>query len=88
MALTPLSMTRVRFGAGKGETEEEMATKRSVATLGDKDLRGKKMFRHAYPNVLQDDCQNIIDDNRIHASVSSIKSSWERVPWSSWTTIW
>uniref|UniRef100_A0A8I6YYB7 Uncharacterized protein n=2 Tax=Hordeum vulgare subsp. vulgare TaxID=112509 RepID=A0A8I6YYB7_HORVV len=65
-----------------------MATKRSMATLGDKDLRGKKTFRHAYLNVLSDDVQNITDDNRIRASVSSIKSSWKRVPRSSWTTIW
>ena len=49
-----------------------MATKRSVGTLGDKDLRGKKVFLHADLNVLLDDSQNITDDNGIRASMPSI----------------
>ena len=50
-----------------------MATKRSVGTLGDKDLRGKKVFLRADLNILLDDSQNITDDNCIRASVLSIK---------------
>ena len=59
-----------------------MATKRSVGTLGDKDLMGKKVFLHADlnvlldlhadVNVLLDDSQNITDDNGIRASMPSI----------------
>lgn len=49
-----------------------MATKRSVGTLGDKDLRGKKVFLHADLNVLLDDSQNITDDNGIRTSMPSI----------------
>ncbi|XBI99544.1 hypothetical protein VPH35_019606 [Triticum aestivum] len=64
---------RVRFGAGEGETEEEMATKRCAGTLGDKGLRGEKVFLSADLNVLLDDGLNITGDNRIRASMPSIK---------------
>ncbi|XP_048539991.1 phosphoglycerate kinase, chloroplastic-like [Triticum urartu] len=63
----------LRAAPGEGETEGEMATKRSVGTLGDKDLRGKKVFLRADLNILLDDSQNITDENCIRASVLSIK---------------
>ncbi|VAH27364.1 unnamed protein product [Triticum turgidum subsp. durum] len=63
----------VGFGAGEGETKEEMATKRCAGTLGDKGLRGEKVFLSADLNVLLDDGLNIIGDNRIRASMPSIK---------------
>ncbi|VAI34137.1 unnamed protein product [Triticum turgidum subsp. durum] len=64
---------RVGFCAGEGETEEEMATKRCAGTLGDKGLRGEKVFLSADLNVLLDDGLNITSDNRIRASMPSIK---------------
>jgi hypothetical protein len=54
------------FGAG-------MATKRSVGTLGEADLKGKKVFVRADLNVPLDDAQKITDDTRIRASVPTIK---------------
>ncbi|VAH27365.1 unnamed protein product [Triticum turgidum subsp. durum] len=50
-----------------------MATKRCAGTLGDKGLRGEKVFLSADLNVLLDDGLNIIGDNRIRASMPSIK---------------
>ncbi|CAL5060054.1 unnamed protein product [Urochloa decumbens] len=50
-----------------------MATKRSVGTLGEADLKGKKVFVRADLNVPLDDAQNITDDTRIRASVPTIK---------------
>lgn len=54
------------FGAG-------MATKKSVGTLGEADLKGKKVFVRADLNVPLDDAQKITDDTRIRASVPTIK---------------
>jgi phosphoglycerate kinase len=50
-----------------------MATKRSVGTLGEADLKGKKVFVRADLNVPLDDAQNITDDTRIRASVPTVK---------------
>lgn len=50
-----------------------MATKRSVGTLGEADLRGKKVFVRADLNVPLDDAQKITDDTRIRASVPTVK---------------
>ena len=50
-----------------------MATKRSVGTLAEADLKGKKVFLRADLNVPLDDSQNITDDTRIRASVPTIK---------------
>ena len=51
-----------------------MATKRSVGTLTEADLKGKKVFLRAdLINVPLDDDQNITDDTRIRASVPTIK---------------
>ena len=50
-----------------------MATKRSVGTLGEADLKGKKVFVRADLNVPLDDAQKITDDTRIRASVPTIK---------------
>ena len=50
-----------------------MATKRCAGTLGDKGLRGEKVFLSADLNVLLDDGLNITGDNRIRASMPSIK---------------
>ena len=49
-----------------------MATKRSVGTLGNKDLRGKRVFLRADLNILLDDDRHIPEDNRIRASVPSV----------------
>jgi phosphoglycerate kinase len=54
------------FGAG-------MATKRSVGTLGEADLKGKKVLVRADLNVPLDDAQKITDDTRIRASVPTVK---------------
>ncbi|CAD6247939.1 unnamed protein product [Miscanthus lutarioriparius] len=51
----------------------DMATKRSVGTLGEADLKGKKVFVRADLNVPLDDAQKITDDTRIRASVPTIK---------------
>jgi phosphoglycerate kinase len=45
-----------------------MATKRSVGTLGEADLKGKKVFVRADLNVPLDDAQKITDDTHILAS--------------------
>ncbi|KAL5216496.1 hypothetical protein ABZP36_007897 [Zizania latifolia] len=50
-----------------------MVTKRSIETLGEVDLRGKKVFVRAYLNVPLDDAQKITDDTCIRASVPTIK---------------
>ncbi|TVU08472.1 hypothetical protein EJB05_41877, partial [Eragrostis curvula] len=50
-----------------------MATKRSVGTLTEADLKGKKVFVRADLNVPLDNNQKITDDNRIRASVPTIK---------------
>ncbi|VAI44808.1 unnamed protein product [Triticum turgidum subsp. durum] len=50
-----------------------MATKRSVGTLGEADLKGKKVFVRADLNVPLDDAQKITDDTRIRASIPTIK---------------
>ncbi|CAL5054284.1 unnamed protein product [Urochloa decumbens] len=55
-----------------------MATKRSVGTLKEADLKGKKVFLRADLNVPLDDNQKITDDNRIRASVPTIKYLMEK----------
>ncbi|CAL5039863.1 unnamed protein product [Urochloa decumbens] len=55
-----------------------MATKRSVGTLSEADLKGKKVFLRADLNVPLDDNQRITDDNRIRASVPTIKYLMEK----------
>jgi phosphoglycerate kinase len=52
---------------------EVMATKKSVATLEDADLRGKKVLVRANLDVPLDSSQKITDDHRIRASVRTIK---------------
>jgi phosphoglycerate kinase len=65
-----------------------MATKRSVGTLGEADLKGKKLFVRADLNVPLDDAQKITDDTRIRASIPPSSSSARRAPRSSWPAIW
>ncbi|WVZ79032.1 hypothetical protein U9M48_026660 [Paspalum notatum var. saurae] len=55
-----------------------MATKRSVGTLTEADLKGKKVFLRADLNVPLDDAQKITDDTRIRASVPTIKFLMEK----------
>ncbi|CAL5393457.1 unnamed protein product [Camellia sinensis] len=57
------------------EVEEgsEMATKRSVGTLKEADLKGKKVFVRVDLNVPLDDNLNITDDTRVRAAVPIIK---------------
>ena len=55
-----------------------MATKRSVGTLSEADLKGKKVFLRADLNVPLDDSQKITDDTRIRASVPTIKFLMEK----------
>lgn len=50
-----------------------MATKKSVGSLTDADLKGKRVFVRADLNVPLDDNQIITDDTRIRASVPTIK---------------
>ncbi|CAL5390724.1 unnamed protein product [Camellia sinensis] len=57
------------------EVEEgsEMATKRSVGTLKEADLKGKKVFVRVDLNVPLDNNLNITDDTRVRAAVPIIK---------------
>jgi len=50
-----------------------MATKKSVGSLTEADLKGKRVFLRADLNVPLDDNQNITDDTRIRASVPTLK---------------
>ncbi|KAJ4757876.1 Phosphoglycerate kinase [Rhynchospora pubera] len=50
-----------------------MATKKSVGSLTDADLKGKRVFVRADLNVPLDENQHITDDTRIRASVPTIK---------------
>lgn len=50
-----------------------MATKRSVGTLKEADLKGKRVFLRSDLNVPLDDNFNITDDTRIRAAVPTIK---------------
>ena len=50
-----------------------MPTKRSVGTLGEKDLSGKKVLLRVVLNMSLDDSQRIADDNRIRSSMPTIK---------------
>ncbi|THG10774.1 hypothetical protein TEA_010682 [Camellia sinensis var. sinensis] len=58
----------------ENDTEgSEMATKRSVGTLKEADLKGKKVFVRVDLNVPLDDNLNITDDTRVRVAVPIIK---------------
>ncbi|KAJ7948984.1 phosphoglycerate kinase [Quillaja saponaria] len=50
-----------------------MATKRSVGTLKEADLKGKRVFVRVDLNVPLDDNLNITDDTRVRAAVPTVK---------------